>query len=191
MGLLGGIVDDRGAFGLDGGQHDVHRRADGDNIKENIAAGQLIAFGGDETADFLGVGTQGLEAFEMLIHGTGADVAAAGRGNLRLTAAAEQGTQQIIAGAETLGVAVGNGSALRGAGIDRHHVPRFIIHLCPKLPQDIRQGVDILNVREILNGAGFIAQQSGRNDSHGCILSAADMNLPFERLTAGDQHPIR
>ncbi|MBP5728775.1 MAG: hypothetical protein J6Y48_17015, partial [Clostridia bacterium] len=187
--FLGRVVDEGLALRFDRGQHDVDRRADGDHIKENVAAGQR-AFRCQHAADFLRFRADGTEALQVLVHRPGADFTAAGGGNTRFAAASQQGAQQVIACTQTLGVVVGDLHAFGRPGIHMHAAPGFIINFCTKLCQDICQGVDIFNIGKIFDGAGLIAQQRSRNNCNGGIFAAADPDLTFQCVSAGDQHPL-
>ena len=180
MRLFRGVVDHGVAFGFGCGQHDVDGGADGDDVKEDVAPGKVVALRGQDTGGFAGFRADGLEAFEVLVHGTGTDFAAAGGWHLGLPAPAEQGAEQVIAGAQPLGIPVGNRCAFRGPGIDPHHFPGLIFHFGAQLDENIRQGVDVFDIGQVFNGTGLIAQQGSGNDGHGCVLAAADTHLALQ-----------
>ena len=189
MRLFGRVVDEGLALRFHSCQHNVHRGADGNHIEENVAACER-AFSCQHAADFFRFRADGTETLQVLVHRTGADLTAAGGGNPCFAAASQQGAQQVIACTQTLGVAVGDLHAFGRPGIHMHAAPGFIIHFCAQLCQDIRQGMDIFNIGKIFDGAGLIAQQCSRNNCNGGVFAAADPDLTFQCVSAGDQHPL-
>ena len=63
MRLFSRVIDEGLAFGLNGGEHHVHCRADGYHIKEHVSAGQR-AFGSQHTADFFRFRADGAETLQ-------------------------------------------------------------------------------------------------------------------------------
>ena len=190
MRLLCRVVDHCISPGLGGGQHHVHRRADGYHVKEDIAAGQVIAFGGQDSSDLARFRADRLESLQVLVHRAGADFASAGRRDLRFSAAAQQCAEQVIAGTETLRIVIGNRRPLRRPRIHPHHLSGFIIHLGAELLEDVGQRVNVFDIREVFNCTGFVAKQGSRNHGNRSILAAADPDLAFQGMAAGYKHPL-
>ena len=130
VGLLGRIVDDRGAHSLGCSQHHVDGAANRDAVKKDIAADQLISLGVYHAAAVFDVSPQSGKALEMLVKGTAADGASAGIAHFGPRAAAQQCAPQIVAGAQLAAHAIGNLIAPCRARIYRHVMAGNVFHLC-------------------------------------------------------------
>ena len=124
----------------------------------------------------------------MLVDGSGADFAPAGEVYLAVAAASQKRAQQVIAGAQTLGITVADAGSRCGTGIHRHELARNVGDPRPQGAKDIHQRTHILNVGQIFDGAGLVRQKGGGNHRHGGILSAADAYLALQGIAAGYQH---
>ena len=190
VGLLGRVVDHRGALGPGGGQQHVDGAADSDHIEEYVVAHQMICPGVYHAAPILNGGPQRFKALQMLVNGAGADVAAAGIGHLGPSSPAQQRPQQVIAGPQTAGLPVGNVVFLHVGRVDHHPLAGTVVHLRAQLPQNIHQRPHVLDVRQVFDGAGLVAQKRRRNHCHRRVFATADGDFPHQRIAAGDQHFI-
>ena len=106
---------------------------------------------------------QGGKTLDVLVDGPGPDVAAAGDGDFRLAKAADERAHEVVAGAHLAhqfhrGLPFGD-----GAGVDAHGMGG-LVHFDPG-PQALKhtgQHPDILNERQIFNGADIVRQQYRR-----------------------------
>ena len=188
MRLLGGVVDDGRTVRLGCGKHHVNRRADRYAVKNNVRARQHVRFRLDAPAHLFYICAQHPEPLEVLVNRARPDFASAGLVYLRLTTPPQQRTQQVVACAQALRITVGDLPAFRRARVNGHEAVRLIIHLCAKAAKNIHQRMNIRNIRQILNGAGLVAQQRRGNDRHRRVFTAADVHRSLKRVTARDEH---
>lgn len=94
----------------------------------------------------------------------------------------------VIAGPQALRIPVADMKPVRRAGIDRHKLPRHVGHTRAQRAQDVHQGVHVLNIGKVLDGARLVAQQRGGDHRHRRVFSAADAHLPLQGIAAGNQH---
>lgn len=91
---LAGRVFQRGlAVGQHGGHEQVFRAAHGGHVKGDVGAAQLVAMAHDVAFFQLEGGAHELQALQVLVHGAGADGAAAGQGHAGLADTGQQRTQ--------------------------------------------------------------------------------------------------
>ena len=120
--------------------------------------------------------TQHLKALDVLVNGTGGEIAAAGQRHMCLAETTQQCTHQIIAGAHLLDqfrIRLGTGHI---AAVDFHHIAFRGGNLRTHPVQNIHQNPDIGNIGHILNPALAADQQGSRNDGDRGILGTADDN---------------
>ena len=96
--LLGGVFDDGRAAREDRADHDVHRRADGDDVEIDTPAGQTVfgRSGADEAVLQLHLRADGLEALDVLVDRPRAEVTAAGQRHAGVAEAAELRADQVV-----------------------------------------------------------------------------------------------
>ena len=154
-----GCVFDNGRAGCQyGADHNVHRRADGNDVKVDTSAGQagFRSDGTDKTVMQRNFRADGFKAFNMLIDRTCAEVTAAGKGNLCMTEAAKLSADQIIRCTNTAYqcvrcFAVTDVRAVNFQGVrtqaadDRTHVV-----------ENFKEKTDIRNVGDVFNTAGAV-----------------------------------
>ena len=186
MGLLGGILNGGHAVRQGGGHHDVHRCADGDHVQIDGGALHAAFFraGKDEVA-LMHLSTHGDKALDVLVDRTNAaKVAPAGHRDLRLSKAAKQRADEIVGCTDLMCQLLRH---LRGGdmtAVDLHVARRQKADLCTQLLQDLQQGGDVGNLRDVFDAADAVHQQRGGNDGNSGIFGAADMNLTEERMPA-------
>lgn len=177
-------------LGPGGGQQHIDGAAHRDHIEKYVVAHQMVGLGVHHAAPVLDGRAQRFKALQMLVDGAGADIAAAGIGHLGPAPAAQQRAQQVIAGPQAAGLPVGNVIFLHVRGVDRHPLAGTVVHLRAQPPQNVHQRPHVLDIRQVFDGAGLVAQKRRRNHRHRRILTAADGDLPHQRVAAGDQHFI-
>ena len=87
-------------------------------VEVDVRPLQALGISVDETVFDADLGTQQLEALDVLIDGTNAEIAPAGHGNTGLAKTPQQRADEIIAGAHMLGKLVGDGGFGKGGGIN-------------------------------------------------------------------------
>ena len=186
--LLGSIFDGGDAVSQRSGHHDVHGGTHGDNVQIHRRAGETAVFGGgvDEAALHGDVGSHGGEALDVLIDGTDAEVAAAGHGHGRLPEAAQQGAQQVVAGADTAGQVVGRAGAVDGVAVDLHRVAVQHADTGAQLLQNGEEQGHVADLGDVLDAADTVHQQGGGNDGDGGIFCTADGHFAKQRMAAMD-----
>ena len=187
--LLGAVLHDGLALGQHRGEHDVHRRADRDNVEINVCAVQALfgRLGADVTA--LGQGHRGaerLEALDMLVdRAHAAEIAAARHGDLGVAVFAQQHAEQIIGGAQLalelvrLEAGVAGVLDLDGRCVDQTDLRAQLAH-------DLKLEGHVDDLGHVLNADRAIRQQRCRNDRDGGVLRPGDGHFAVERFTAVD-----
>ena len=125
MRLLRAVFDDRHAAAKNGSKQNVHRRADGDNVKVHMAALEA-AFGcvrADIAAQLLHARAHRFKALDVLVDGAHAEIAAAGHGNARVAEAAEFGADEIVGSADAAHKIDGCRSVAHVRAVDLERVP--------------------------------------------------------------------
>ena len=104
MRLTGDVFNDRSTLRQHRRQHDVDRRADGDLVEVDVCAGAATIFRltEDIAAGKLHLRAERREALEVLVDGALAEVAATGHGALGTAKTRQHGTDEVVAGADTV-----------------------------------------------------------------------------------------
>ena len=97
MRLTGHVFKNRRAFGQDSGQHGVHRGTDGDRVKKDVPADQMLRPDVDLAVLHGILCTKGGEGFQVLVNRARAQIAAARHGDLTGTKAAQQCAEKVVA----------------------------------------------------------------------------------------------
>ena len=122
----------------------------------------------------------------MLINGTAAQIAAAGQRYLRPAKAAQESPDQIIAGPDLPRQLIGDLTVADVGAVHIHSRAVDRLYIRPQLPQDLEDQGHIADLRDILNAAHPIYQQSGGDDSHSGIFGAADFDSTVQGPSATD-----
>ena len=143
--LLGAVFDDRHAAAQNCRKQDVHRRADGDDIKIDMAAAQpaLRGVGADIAAGLLDHGAHGLEALDVLVDGADAEVAAARHGDMGMAEAAKLCADEIIRRADTADKLDGRGRVAGTGAVDLERVAAVAPDLRAHIAQDLQQQTNV------------------------------------------------
>ena len=140
VGLLRGGFDD-GLSGNQGGrQHNVHGGAYACHVQADASAPQAFLAGlqAHILLGFVHHRSQSLKALDVLVNGTGGEVAAAGQRHSGLAEPAEQGSHQVVAGSHPPNqLAVGLGAGDAGA-VNLHHAGLRMLHLCAHALQNVQ-----------------------------------------------------
>lgn len=188
LGLRGGSFDDGGAFGQDGGHHDIIRSEDGGAVfAHEIHGAAFEAFFGihmDVSTFDLDLCAEGFEAFEMEVNRAVADNAAAGEGDSAFLQAAGEGAEDANGGPHLPHEVVG-GDGFDPLGFDDDDAGGSL-DLGSELAEDLKHVVGIREVGDAADGAGVLREEGGGEDGQGAVFRAADVDATFERCAAVD-----
>ena len=186
--LLGGVFDRGGTLGQCRGHHNIHGGPHAHHVQIYRRTHQTAVFGGgvDEAALHGHLSAHGGEALDMLVDGPDAEVAAAGHGHGGLAEAAQQRTQQVVAGADTAGKIVGRAGGVDGVAVDLNGVLVQHAHLCAQLLQNREEQGHIADLGDVLDTAYAIHQQGGRDDSYSGVFRTADGHFTKKLSSAAD-----
>lgn len=169
MRFFRGVFNYRQALSLYSREHNVHRSADGNHIKINMAAQKPVGLNADYGAvDKLMLCAKGGKALEMLVHRPYTKVTAAWHGNLRFFISAEQGAQQVIGGAHSLDLFICCNGRAYSPRIDFQSGFVDSFNVCSNFLKDFCNKGDVADVRYIFN----TARPSARTTA-GIIATAA------------------
>ena len=186
--FLCGVLDNGRAVRQDCADHDVHGRADGDDVEIDTAARQAVCRGGgaDEAILEVNGGTDGLEALDVLVDGARAEVAAAGQRHAGMAEAAELRADEIIGGADTAHQRVGGLRIAHICAAELQRIRTQAADLCAHAVQNLQQEPDIGDIRHIFDAAGAVYEQCCRKNRHGGVFCAADGYDAGQRMAALD-----
>ena len=188
MGLFGRIFNGSESFRARCGQHDVDGGADADDIQINRRTHKAFRFQVNAAmVDDHGC-PQCLKAFEMLINGPVAKIAATWKGDDRFMESSEQCAHEIIGCAEAMHFFPCRVESGNPAGI---HPQRVMSHRFKNSPQgdhDILHTGNVEDVRHILNGTDITDEKGGGQYAQCGILGTADGHFAHQwPLTAYDE----
>ena len=189
MRLLCAVLHDGLALCQNRCEHDVHGRADGDNVEINMCAVQAVLGRLDPDVTALGqsdLGAERLEALDVLVDRTNAaEVAAAWHCYLGKAVLAEQHAEQIVGGAQLALELVRLERRILGV-LDLHSRGIDQTDLCAELAHDLHLERHVDDLRHVFDADRAIREQSRRYDGHCCILRARNRYFTVQRLAAVD-----
>ena len=186
---LAGRVFQRGlAVGQHGGHEQVFRAAHGGHVKGDVGAAQLVAMAHDVAFFQLEGGAHELQALQVLVHGAGADGAAAGQGHAGLADTGQQRAQTEHRGAHGAHQII-RSLGQQAAGLQLHTMIVIAAGAAQHV-QELDGGMDVAQVGHIGVDHGRVQQDAGKKNGQGGILGAADIYGPFERRTAFDNELV-
>ena len=192
MRLFCNVAQYRVSFRHGRGKHHVDGGAYAHHVEKDLRADEAIRFCADDVmlAVELYLCAERAHALQMLVDGARTDHAAARQGKLHLMKAPKQRAKQIIGSAhaaDRFAQRFGVGERTR---VDAHAIPVRIIDGNAQLLQDFLEALDVLNMRQILQYAGFARENCGRYDGDRGVFRAADGHGSFEPVTAFDLVPF-
>ena len=183
FGLAGGVAEDGGAFGECGGHEQVFGARDGHHVHEEAAAAQFAA-GFDVAFVDVDMGTEGLHAFDVLIHGAGTDGTTAGQGDASLSETGKQRSQHENAGAHGFDELVRRFGVGDVAGIHRDLVVAGEGGFGTHGVQDFDEGVHVAQARHVINDGFASDEQGGSENGQDGVLGAANGDFAVQRFAA-------
>ena len=121
----------------------------------------------------------------MLVNGPdAAKIAASGHGNLRLPETAQQGTDQIIGGANLPGHVVVGPGGVDAAAVDLHRVAVDAADTGTQVLQDFQAKGNVGDLGDVFDAADAVHQKGGGDDGNSGILCAADLYFSKQGFSA-------
>ena len=177
LGLLGGILNHRRAFGEGRRHHEILGGADRRQIEINLCAAQLLRRRLDVAMALLDRRAHRFEAFQMQIDRPRADGAAAGSRDPRAAKARQQRTQNQKRRAHGFHQIVGRLELADGVGAQtdlvRALAPALLVDLYPEAREQLEGGANVGEVRHDLIGTGLARQQRSDQNRQRGVLRAA------------------
>ena len=140
--------------------------------------------------------TQRLKRLQVQVNRTGADGAAAGKRDLGLAVAGQEGGQHLKRGAHFSHHVVGGKAGGEVGGVEGISVAgadagaRRVGNADAEALQQLGHGADIGQARDIGQDQGISRQQRGRHQLEGRILGAADGDFPRKPPSAAYSYPV-
>ena len=131
--------------------------------------------------------SQRLKSHEVGVQPTPADHVASGRWKQDAPEAREQRPRQQNGGPDALGEGTGGTDLGDPAGIHRDDVVPFPGHHGPQGAKNLRQRLDIIDARDVLQGYGCGCQKRRGEGGKSCVLVARRPYVPLQRMAAFDQ----
>ena len=187
--LLRAVLHNRLTLGQNSCEHDVHGRADRNNVKINMCAVQTVLGCLDPDVTALGqryLCAQSFKTLDVLVDRTdAAEVAAAWHCYLGKAVLAEQHAEQIV-GCAQLALQLVRLETRVLRILDFHRSGVDLADLRAQLTHDLHLQRYINDLGHVFKTNRAICQQSRRNDCDRCILCAGDGHLTIQRLAAVD-----
>ena len=178
VGLLGSVFDDGVAVRQSGGHHDVHGGTHGDHVQIDVGAVEPAAgsVGQNEAALHHHLGAQSGEALDVLVDG-----------HLGTAEAAQQGTDQVIAGADLVGQLIGSAGGADAGGVDLHGVGIDAADHGTQTLQNPQTQRHVGDLGDVFDAADPVHQKGGGDNGNSGIFRAADLYFTKQRLSAANQ----
>ena len=191
MGLFGRILNHGGSLRLHGRQHNVHCCTNGNAVKINIGPCKLVHIHIDHPTVKAVCRAERRKAFQVLIDGAHAEIAAARHGNNRMVKPAEQRAKQIIGTADLARQCIRRNTGAQRRGIHLDGGTTNGAHLGAHVLKDMNHAGNIRDVRNIFNAAHAVRKDSSGDNSQSSVLCAADRNFSGEPVFADNQKFIQ
>ena len=165
-----GVFDHRLAFGEGGGHHQGFGGAHAGAIEIDAPTGEAVApaghHGGDHPVLNGDLGAEGFEALDMLDHGTGADLAAAGQGHLGHAHARQEGADAEEAGPQAVHQLVGSSGIVDVIAVELDAVGG-VVHRAAQAAQHLAHGADVGERRHVAEPNRVAGEQAGGHQHQG------------------------
>ncbi len=186
MGLLGRILDDRPPVSPRGGHHDVDGCADRHDVQKDMRAMHGFAPRDNGAVGDAHVRADRAETFQMLINGAAADIAPAGKRNLRLVVFSKKRTQQIVRGADLLDTFVIHAAVPDRRTVDPNGVTADALHMRANLADGLQKNVDIIDIRKVFQSHRLIRHDGCGQNRKRCVFRTGNLYFSNQRNTAFD-----
>jgi len=126
-----------------------------------------------------------LQAFEVVVHGPRADVAATGEGDARPAEAGKQRAEHGERGPHLLDQLVGGFKRCQRGGVDGDGPVLREARPDAQMPQQVQQGQDVADAGDIgQDGLAVLGEHGGGEDREGGVLAAAQSHVAREASSA-------
>ena len=165
---------------------DIHRRADRYLIQIYLCPVQAAVrrVGIDKAVFHLDVRAHRGHALDVLVDRPDAEVTAAGHGRLGRAEAAEHRADEVIRRADLAHQVIRRLGEAHLRTVDLNGGGAEVFHTRTKPLKDLQEHIHIADLRHILDPADTVNHQSRRDDRHGRVFRAADLDLPVQRSAA-------
>ncbi len=173
-------------IGQDTGDHNIHRRADGDNVQVDSAADQASGrrCRTDAAAHQAHIRLHGLNTLDVLVDGPHTEVASAGQRHAGMAKPAQLRADEIIRRPDTAHQINGCDGIRHMGAVDFQCVGREATHQRAHRRQNFQQEPDVGDIGNIFNFTNTFDQQGRRQDGDCRVFRAADRHRPVQRLAA-------
>ena len=181
------VFDDRASLGEHGGDHNVHRRADGDLIEIYARAAQPSA--GDVRGDEIGnidLRAEGVHALDVLVDRPDAEVAAARHRRAGNAEPAEHRADKIVRRADLAHAVIVRAHPGGVRRVDLHGGAVDLLDLRAERFENEQQRLGIADLGQVFNAAFAVYHERRRNDGYRRILRAADLHFAVQTVAASD-----
>ena len=194
LGFLRRVFQHGFALGQGGGHEEVFSARDGHHVGSDACALQTCAavFQARHHVALLDINDRahGLQAFDVLVHGAGANGATARQGHLGVAKARQQRTQRQHRGAHGFHQFIGRFGGVQLARV-QHHVTRFIaLGAHAHVANQLDHGRDVLQTRHVGQRHRVCRQQGGTQLGQRGVLRARNGHVAVQRTTAANQQFI-
>ena len=189
LGLEGCVFNDGLTLREGGGHHQGLGGAHAGAVQMDASAGQAMAaaghHGGDDAVLNGHLGAKGFQAFNVLHHRPGTDLAAPGEWDSCDAKASEQGANAEEAGPQAVDQLVGRGGLAQPGAV---HLQGVAVMACADAQrgQNLCHPTDVGEGRDIAQAQLLAGEQAGRHQDQGRVLGTTDAELAGEAPTAGD-----
>ena len=181
------VFDDRASFGEHGGDHNVHRCADGDLIEIYARAAQPSA--GDVRGDEIGnidLRAEGVHALDVLVDRPDAEVAAARHRRAGHAEPAEHRADKIIRRADLAHTVIVRAHPCGVRRVDLHGGTVDPFDPCAERFKNEQQRLGVADLGKVFDAAFAVYHERRRNDGYRRILRAADLHFAVQAVAASD-----
>ena len=165
---------------------DVHRRTDRVLIQIYLCPAQAAVrrVGIDKAVFHLDVRAHRGHALDVLVDRPDAEVAAAGHGRLGRAEAAEHRADEIVRRADLAHQVIRRLSEAHLGAVDLDGGGAEVFHPRAQPLQDLQEHIHVADLGHILDPADTVDHQRCRDDRHGRVFRAADLDLPVQGSAA-------
>ena len=164
--------------------HNIDRSAYRNHIQINMASHQINRMSYYSASLNLNFGPQSPKSLQMLIDRPAADIAAAGKGNLRAFIFAKQRPNKIIGRSDFPDILIIYRNLTDCGCIDPDTVTIQTLHRCPDLFNGLQQHINVANIRQILHNHILVRHNRRRQNTKGSILSPTDHYIANQGIAA-------
>ena len=178
FGLAGGVFENGISIGQRSSHDDIFSAAHCGHVESDFGTPEMAALADDVAFFQFEDRTHLFKAFEVLIHGTRANSAAAGQGDLRPAEAGKEGAEAEHGGPHGADEVIG-GLVDQRAGGHIHGMIR-IGTVAAENFQKLERGVDVPQIGDVFECLGSFQQNRGKKNGKCRVFGAVDVNFPVE-----------